>query len=472
MAKAFPTAYGFGENTTGGRGGSTVFITNTNDSGAGSARAAFTASGARHVVPKVGGLVTLETDLEVTNANFTYHGHLAPGGGLMFKKRNVEIGADNVICRHLKTFPGHEDAGQTNGLWVKGINGCVMDHCTSGWSDDQCMDAYGSYQNVTFQWNLIAEPSDRIGQNFGSLIGRPTSYAFPQTISLHHNVWVLCKNRMPECLHYIGGGYTYTPQVRIDFRNNLSYRWNGNNRAFFGRIFYTQAAYNAFIAAAGLTAAAIEVNLIGNHFIKGPTSTAENDAFTLSKNCKAYARNNIGPESASPLDGFNVKVTRHNANWAGDGANISLHGTYDPSELIQATEYVFPTIPTHDATEVFDLLTANAGATLPVKDALWTRLMGHVINGDGTFGAKLDYPTLATGTYPTHSQPDGIPDSWKTANGLSTGTDYTGVQAPSGYDWLEVYSHEVAGDGLVEQTAFRGSKRRSRIFVPSRGFAV
>jgi hypothetical protein len=56
------------------------------------------------------------------------------------------------------------------------------------------------------------------------------------------------------------------------------------------------------------------------------------------------------------------------------------------------------------------------------------------------------YPTLAAGTYPTHSQSDGIPDSWKTTNGLSTAINYTGVSAPSGYDWVEEYINQAAGD--------------------------
>ena len=448
--KAFPSAYGFGAGATGGRGGDVVFVTNTNASGAGSLAAAYAASGARHIVPKVHGVVSPAAQITVTNPNLTYHGHLAPGGGLFLKKAGIGVDTGNAIIRYLRSFNGDELSSGV-ALHIMGAthkSDIIFDHCSVGWAPDQNMDAYGNFSGVTFQWNLVAESSDDIGQNFGSLIGRPVAYVSgAQTISLHHNIWVLNKSRNPSVLMFqtnVDGWII--PSVKVDYRNNLTYCWNGNNKNLFSRSFYNESSWNSFVAARGATGTIMEVNAIGNHWIKGPAASSEEDAFTVQENVKVYALNNIGPASTvTPVDGFNIKVTRFNRLWEGDAGGLSLHGTYTNTPYIAGSEYAFPEVPTHDATEIFNLLTQNAGAILPIKDALWTRLMNHVINGDGTFGEKLDYPTPGSGTYPTHSQPDGIPDAWKTANGLDTGTDYTGVLASDGYDWFEKYSHSMTG---------------------------
>ena len=67
LLPAFPGAEGHGKYVTGGRGGRVISVTNLNDSGLGSLRAAIDATGIRIVVFLISGTIQLKSNISITS---------------------------------------------------------------------------------------------------------------------------------------------------------------------------------------------------------------------------------------------------------------------------------------------------------------------------------------------------------------------------------------------------------------------
>ena len=80
-----PGAKGFGIMTKAGRNGPIIKVTNLNDSGAGSLRAALMTTGPRTVIFETSGIIDLLTPITITSGNLTVAGQTAPGLGILVK---------------------------------------------------------------------------------------------------------------------------------------------------------------------------------------------------------------------------------------------------------------------------------------------------------------------------------------------------------------------------------------------------
>ena len=100
QAPAFPGAEGHGRYVTGGRGGKVIHVTNLNDKGTGSFRAAVTGNSKKIIVFDVAGVIPLASDLTI-GSNTTILGQTAPSPGITLRYYTVRP-EDNCIIRFIR----------------------------------------------------------------------------------------------------------------------------------------------------------------------------------------------------------------------------------------------------------------------------------------------------------------------------------------------------------------------------------
>jgi len=173
---AFPGAEGAGKWPQGGRGGRVIPVTNLDDSGPGSLRAAAEAKGPRTVVFRVSGTIELQTPISIKQPFLTIAGQTAPGEGICLKGQSLLISnTHDIIIRHLRCRPGDKTSlpGEMDAISMSSVRDVILDHCSATWSTDECLSVTRDSDRVTVQNCLIAEAltSHALGSIIGSYVG-------------------------------------------------------------------------------------------------------------------------------------------------------------------------------------------------------------------------------------------------------------------------------------------------------------
>jgi len=189
---AFPGAEGFGKWAKGGRWGDVYIVDNLNNSGSGSLRKAINASGPRTVVFEVSGTIYLNSPLWLSNGRITIAGQTAPGDGICLANHPLNINANRVIVRYVRSRLGDNDGAEADCIWVSSGNNIIIDHCSTSWSVDECLSVTADAKNVTVQWCTI-EDGDTTGHfkgvhNYG-LIQGPNGKRRKRTVLVLRQYW-------------------------------------------------------------------------------------------------------------------------------------------------------------------------------------------------------------------------------------------------------------------------------------------
>ncbi|AXP81339.1 Arabinoxylan arabinofuranohydrolase precursor [Mariniflexile rhizosphaerae] len=431
-APAFPGAEGFGRYTTGGRGGQVIYVTNLNDSGAGSLRAAVSASGPRIVMFKVSGVIALQSDLKITNGDITIAGQTAPGDGICLKNYSLYVSASNVIIRYIRSRMGDEAGNQNDAMWGRNQSNIILDHCSLSWSIDETGSFYDN-SNFTMQWCIVSESlknsvHDKGAHGYGGVWGG-------QKASFHHNLLAHHDSRNPRLL---GAKFTNEPEaVLLDYRNNVVYNW-GSNSTYGGE--------------------GGSFNLVNNYYKPGPATKSGVSTRIFSPNPQAAgAALPEGTWGMFYINGnyMNGSATVTNDNWSGVFPNPS---TKDKEELKSTSVYTFGDITTHSATDAFTQVLAHAGASLS-RDAIDTRIVTETQNGtythtgsNGSTNGIIDsqgdvggWPTYSSTVAPSDSDGDGMPNQWELDHGLNMNDAADGVAYTlnSIYTNVEIYLNSL-----------------------------
>jgi pectate lyase len=427
---AFPGAEGAGMYAIGGRGGRVIGVTNLNDSGPGSFRAAVEATGPRIIVFRVSGTIEMQSELNLTNPCITIAGQTAPGGGICLKNYRFRLAADEVIVRHIRVRPGHVAAEKSgvSGADVDSIDvvagrNIIIDHCSASWSLDEVLSVTenpkrGLLDDVTIQWCMITESLNcsihpKGCHGYGSLIHG----AWGSQYTFHHNLYAHHLDRSPRP----GNGHSVNADRKgwvFDFRNNVVYNW--------GEV---GAGYN--MDSVTSPPSVTKMNFINNYYVQGPNSAGDKAFREYCAASKAYFGGNW-MNGVCPKEQWNLVVFLN---------NLSEQQIRDYKQL-KPFRAVFVT--TDNAVTAYKRVLADAGATLPRRDAVDSRIVNEVTSGTGKIINDEEevggWPVLESTSPPVDSDNDGMPDDWEAARGLDPRVDDSAKDRDGdGYTNVEEY---------------------------------
>lgn len=422
---AFPGAQGFGAYSVGGRGGKVIEVTNLQDDGEGSLRAAIEAEEARTVVFRVSGTIELASMLTITNPDITIAGQTAPGDGICLKNFPLHVfQTHDVIIRCLRIRPGIGSGligSEIDGIELRDCKNVIIDHCSVSYTVDECINTWHNTENITVQWCMFVNPLNRSVHEKGahgyggSLGGKNASYL--------HNLFAHAAGRNPSV-----AGNNLSMTENMDFRNNVIF--NYGHRSGDGK--------------------PGSINFVGNYYKPGPATNPE----ILHRIVKVDNAQRYGFDAHWYIDGNFIEGYpeslmdnwKYGVEWS-DGTSPEINRLKNPCPLIETR--------TESARDAFKSVVASVGVVVPGRDSheklILAQLVGEEpVNGTGIIDAVEEtggWPLLESTLPPVDTDHDGMPDEWEIENKLNPRDSADGALSfENGYTNLEKYLNSLMAE--------------------------
>lgn len=457
---AFPGAEGGGAYSFGGRGGKVYVVTSLEDNGPGTLREACEQGGARIVVFNVAGIIKLKSPIILRAPYITIAGQTAPGDGVCVAGESFWINTHDVVIRHMRFRRGETNVGRRDdAIGGNPVGNIMIDHVSASWGLDENMSMYrhmydpedGSKHkklptvNITIQNSIFSEALDTWNHAFGSTLGG-------ENCTFMRNMWANNAGRNPS----IGWNGIF------NFVNNIVFNWV--HRSVDGGDYTAQ------------------FNMINNYFKPGPATPTD----------KPIAHRILNPESGRSNLGYKVfgrayvngnivegneKVTKDNWNGGVQVEDMNDQDLPDAGKYVNEIRVLkplpMPAITIMPTQEAYQYVLANAGATLPKRDAVDTRVVEQVRTGKIEYKKDVKLPETQfehrrlaidsykqgiitdisqVGGYPKYtgkpykdSDKDGMPDDWEKKYDLNPKdpSDATGDISGDGYTNIEKYINGI-----------------------------
>lgn len=248
-----------------------VFVTNLNDSGPGSLRAAVSA-GNRYVAFAVDGTINLRSPVEIKDPEIIINGAFSPSGGITLKNHGIRIAgeeAHDIVLYSLRIRAIENDGGDGISVRTGAHDVYILNLSINDAWDEAIGISRGAY-NVVVANSILANSDVRNGGK-GSLIFGGAYHVF-----YYRNLFYNNQQRNPKASHDVTL-QTTVPTMTADIRNNVMIGFSALG---------TQVNDGA------------KANVINNYYDAAGTTSAR-DTLQVTSGGQAYASGNVSADGVA-----------------------------------------------------------------------------------------------------------------------------------------------------------------------------